>query len=168
MWRPRHTDATSILVTQRVWSPCKLSWHVGGASAAQRRGVLLSEQPAPTTFPQVFRATDGKTLIWGRPPRMIRAQYTTSKGDVKSSLLLASGWWGISRHFHYLPEIMGAFFWTVPAGFYQLQPYFYVIFLTMLLTDRALRDDARCRGKYGKYWEQYCQLVPYKMVPGLY
>ena len=25
--------------------------------------------------------------------------------------------WGISRHFHYLPEILAAFFWTVPALF---------------------------------------------------
>ena len=25
--------------------------------------------------------------------------------------------WGLSRHFHYVPEILAAFFWTVPALF---------------------------------------------------
>ena len=48
---------------------------------------------------------------------MIRASYQTSEGEEKKSLLLASGWWGISRHFHYIPEIAAAFFWTVPALF---------------------------------------------------
>jgi 7-dehydrocholesterol reductase len=46
-----------------------------------------------------------------------------------------------------------------------LGPYFYVIYLTILLTDRAWRDDDRCRMKYGKYWDQYCDEVPYKILP---
>jgi 7-dehydrocholesterol reductase len=36
-----------------------------------------------------------------------------------------------------------------------------------LLTDRAYRDDDRCQKKYGKYWDQYCEAVPYKIVPGV-
>ncbi|MFS7992065.1 putative 7-dehydrocholesterol reductase [Helianthus anomalus] len=51
--------------------------------------------------------------------------------------------WGLSRHFHYVPEIMAAFFWTVPALFDNFLPYFYVVFLTILLFDRAKRDDGR-------------------------
>ena len=38
-------------------------------------------------------------------------------GEKKTSLLLASGWWGVARHFHYLPEISASFFWTAPALF---------------------------------------------------
>lgn len=79
--------------------------------------------------------------------------------------MLRPGWWGISRHFHYVPEILGAFFWTVPGLFTHGLQYFYVIFLTLLLLDRAFRDDARCAAKYGKYWSQYCKAVPYKVVP---
>jgi hypothetical protein len=45
---------------------------------------------------------------------MIKAKYMTKDDEERSSLLLASGWWGISRHFHYIPEILSAFFWTVP------------------------------------------------------
>lgn len=76
-----------------------------------------------------------------------------------------AGWWGLSRHFHYLPEIGAAFLWTAPAGFAHPLPYFYVFFLTLLLFDRAFRDDARCASKYGKFWQEYCRAVPYKIVP---
>ncbi|KAH9667879.1 7-dehydrocholesterol reductase [Citrus sinensis] len=78
----------------------------------------------------------------------IVASYTTSSGETKQSLLLTSGWWGLARHFHYVPEILAAFFWTVPALFNHFLPYFYVIFLTILLFDRAKRDDDRCRSKF--------------------
>ena len=117
---------------------------------------------------QAFRATDGKELVWGRPPRKIVAQYTTGDGHQKTSLLLTSGWWGLARHFHYLPEILAAFFWSMPAGFAHALPYFYVFFLTLLLTDRAFRDDVRCLSKYGAYWKQYTKLVPYKMIPYIF
>ncbi|CAI9114575.1 OLC1v1015327C1 [Oldenlandia corymbosa var. corymbosa] len=96
---------------------------------------------------QEFRRTNGKCLVWGKAPSKIVASYTTTKGETKTSLLLTSGWWGLSRHFHYLPEILAAFFWTVPALFTHFLPYFYVIFLTILLFDRAKRDDDRCKTK---------------------
>ena len=84
------------------------------------------------------------------------------------SLPVRAGWWGLARHFHYLPEILAAFAWSAPAGFSHFLPFFYVFFLTLLLTDRAFRDDARCRSKYGKYWAEYTRAVPYKMVPLLF
>ncbi|KAG6760605.1 hypothetical protein POTOM_037128 [Populus tomentosa] len=117
---------------------------------------------------QEFRRTDGKSFVWGRLPSKIVASYTTTSGQKKISLLLTSGWWGLSRHFHYVPEILAAFFWTVPALFNHFLPYFYVIFLTILLFDRAKRDDDRCRSKYGKYWKLYCEKVRYRIVPGIY
>ncbi|GER53675.1 sterol delta-7 reductase, partial [Striga asiatica] len=117
---------------------------------------------------QEFRRTNGKCLVWGKAPSKIVASYTTTTGETKTSLLLTSGWWGLARHFHYVPEIMGAFFWTVPALFNHFLPYFYVVFLTILLFDRAKRDDDRCKSKYGKYWKLYCEKVPYKVIPGIY
>eukprot|EP00850_Spirogloea_muscicola_P006289 SM000029S10584 [mRNA] locus=s29:864885:868277:- [translate_table: standard] len=115
-----------------------------------------------------FRATHGKCTIWGSKPSKIEATYVTESGETKTSLLLTSGWWGLSRHFHYLPEILAAFFWTLPCLFNHILPYFYVVYLTILLVDRAVRDDKRCRSKYGKYWLMYCKRVPYKIIPGLY
>uniref|UniRef100_A0A7S2RJ36 7-dehydrocholesterol reductase n=1 Tax=Rhizochromulina marina TaxID=1034831 RepID=A0A7S2RJ36_9STRA len=118
---------------------------------------------------QFFRKCNGECTIWGSAPRMIIAKYT-SKGEERMSLLLASGWWGLSRHFHYIPEILASLFWTVPSvGITENQviPYFYVVYLTILLFDRAWRDDERCRSKYGRYWEQYCDIVPKKVIPGV-
>jgi 7-dehydrocholesterol reductase len=116
---------------------------------------------------QMVRATEGNCTIWGKPPVTTIATYTTERGETKQNLILASGWWGISRHFHYIPEIAGAFFWSVPALFTNFAPYFYVVFLTFLLFDRAFRDDQRCAKKYGNDWKNYCELVPYKIVPFL-
>ena len=71
------------------------------------------------------------------------------------------------RHFHYIPEIAAAFFWCLPALFTHPLPYFYPVYLTMLLLDRAWRDDKRCADKYGAYWTEYCTKVPYKIIPGV-
>merc|ERR1719409_582261 len=120
---------------------------------------------------QTFRSTNGKALVWGKKPVIVHAEYQVLKNDrwvTKKSILLASGWWRIARHFHYLPEITASFFWTAPALFAKLPPYLYVVFLTVLLIDRAMRDDQRCSLKYGKHWKKYCELVPYKIVPGVF
>jgi 7-dehydrocholesterol reductase len=115
-----------------------------------------------------FRRTKGKCLIWGQPPRKIHAKYITANGHVNESLLLASGWWGVARHFHYAPELMAAFMWSCTAGTASIVPYLYLMFLTALLVDRSYRDDERCRAKYGKSWEKYCELVPYRIMPFLF
>merc|ERR1719506_3211469 len=49
----------------------------------------------------VFRQTKGHCTILAKPPKFIRAEYTTGNGDdkvTKESLLLLSGWWGFSKH----------------------------------------------------------------------
>jgi 7-dehydrocholesterol reductase len=108
---------------------------------------------------QRVRATDGRCLVWGKPPALIRAG---------GSLLLASGFWGLARHFHYVPELGAAFFWTLPAGFAHALPWLYVSFLALLLVERALGDDARCAAKYGEAWSEYRRRVPSRIVPGVF
>jgi len=116
---------------------------------------------------QEFRASGGKELVWGKKPDFLVAKYKTKDGEERSSTLLASGWWGLARHFHYIPEISASFFWCVPALFTHPLPFFYPAYLTILLVDRAWRDDKRCADKYGKYWDKYCNKVPYKIIPGV-
>lgn len=116
---------------------------------------------------QRVRATNGQCTVWGKPPVTVIGHYRTAEGEARTSLLLASGWWGIARHFHYVPEILGAFFWTLPALFGNALPWFYVVFLTILLTDRAFRDDNRCAAKYGADWDRYRERVPWKIIPGV-
>jgi 7-dehydrocholesterol reductase len=117
---------------------------------------------------QTVRATNGNCLIFGKAPVLIEAEYKTENGTTHKSLLLCSGYWGIARHFHYVPEIIAAFCWSAPALFTSPMPYFYVVFLTVLLCDRAKRDELKCQKKYGIYYKEYCRLVPYKMLPYIY
>ncbi len=117
---------------------------------------------------QRVRDTGGKTLVWGKPPVLVKARYTTGDGKQRESLLLASGYWGVAAHFHYVFEIALAFCWTVAAGFTHVLPYFYVIFLTILLMDRARRDDLRCAAKYGEDWQKYRKIVRWRVLPGVY
>jgi len=114
------------------------------------------------------RETDGNCLIWNRQPRVVRAKYVLLNGKQSENILLASGYWGLSRHFHYLPELCLAFSWCTTAAFENLMPYLYFIFLAILLFHRSIRDDTKCFNKYGKYWIQYRELVPYKIIPYLY
>lgn len=116
----------------------------------------------------VFRQTQGKARIWGSLPQYIEAKYTTADNHERTSLLLLSGWWGLARHFHYVPEVLAAFVWSATAGFDHAMPFLYVAYLVILLVNRSHRDDSRCAAKYGSYWNIYTKKVPYRIVPGVY
>ena len=88
---------------------------------------------------------------------------------LKKSLILCSGFWGIALHMNYFFEIclflacglpVIHINWTFSLGT--------VVFVMLILMHRASRDDLKCRLKYGKYWEQYCERVPYKIIPYVY
>ena len=157
----------TLPVQYLVLHPKVLSWPLAALLFILGSGAIYVNYAADTQRQRV-RSTNGATTVWGRPPDLIYAPYTTGDGRQHESLLLASGWWGVSRHFHYLPEISVSLFWSLPAGFTHFVPYFYVIYLTVLLMDRAARDDQRCRRKYGASWEEYCRRVPWKILPGIY
>lgn len=123
----------------------------------------------------VFRASNGKALVWGRPAEYIEAEYSvidrnTGKTTTKKSLLLCSGFWGVARHFQYSFELTAAWMWGMLANPFVngVIPLGYCTFLTWLLIKRARRDHERCERKYGKYWQEYCKLVPWKILPGVY
>ncbi len=117
---------------------------------------------------QAFRKAQGKIDIWGKPATFIRAQYTTGAGETKENLLLTSGFWGLARHFHYLPELAAAAFWSCTAGFGWFLPWFYFLFLCILLVQRTYRDDEKCAAKYGQYWTAYREQVKYRLIPGIF
>lgn len=117
---------------------------------------------------QRVRATGGKTTVWGKEPVLVEARYTTEDGQERKNLLLASGWWGVARHFHYVPELSLTLAWTIPAGFSAFLPWFYLFFLTILLVDRAGRDEKRCAAKYGEDWNRYREAVRWRMLPGVW
>ena len=98
--------------------------------------------------------------IWGRPAKFI----ATAQG----SLLLASGWWGLSRHMNYFGDLLMGLAWCLPCLFESPLPYFYIFYSTILLVHRERRDHDMCAMRYGKDWEAYCAMVPYRIVPGVY
>ena len=98
--------------------------------------------------------------VWGRPPEYIR----TAVG----SLLLTSGWWGIARHLNYLGDLFMALAWCLPTGFEHPLPYFYFVYMVILLVHRERRDHDMCQAKYGADWDAYCQRVRWRILPGVY
>jgi len=91
--------------------------------------------------------------IWGRPARTLGGR------------LLVSGFWGLLRKPNYTGEILMYWAWTLPCGFDSIVPYLPALWLTAFLPHRALRDDRRCREKYGALWASYCERVRYRMLP---
>jgi delta14-sterol reductase len=102
-----------------------------------------------------FKA-DPEARIWGRPARAIGGR------------LLVSGFWGCGRHLNYSGEIIVYCCFGLVAGFESWTPYLVPLWLTGLLSHRALRDERRCRAKYGDLWERYCEKARYRMVPFLF
>lgn len=47
-------------------------------------------------------------------------------------------------------------------------PYTEAIILSFMLVHRCLRDEERCKEKYGETWDEYCRAVPWRMVPGVF
>ncbi|OIV90365.1 hypothetical protein TanjilG_19774 [Lupinus angustifolius] len=97
-----------------------------------------------------------KALIWGKPPKVIGGK------------LLASGYWGVARHCNYLGDLMLALSFSLPCGISSPVPYFYPIYLLILLIWRERRDEARCAEKYKEIWAQYSKLVPWRILPYVY
>lgn len=147
--------------------PGILSWGMGAVIFALGTVAIWTNYWADHQR-MAFRKANGELRIWGRPATFIRAQYVTGNGEVKHNLLLTSGFWGWARHFHYLPELAAAALWSCEAGFGWFLPWFYFLFLCILLVHRTYRDDEKCGAKYGEYWEEYRRQVPARLIPGLF
>lgn len=116
----------------------------------------------------LFRRTDGRCLIWGRKPKVIECAYTSADGQKHHSKLLVSGCWGVARHLNYTGDLLGSLAYCLACGGGHLLPYFYIVFMAILLTHRCLRDEHRCASKYGDDWTRYTAAVPYRLLPGIF
>lgn len=97
-----------------------------------------------------------KALIWGQSPKVIGGK------------LLVSGYWGIARHCNYLGDLLLALSFSLPCGISSPVPYFYPIYLLILLIWRERRDEARCAEKYKEVWAEYRKTVPWRILPYVY
>lgn len=132
-------------------------WQTAGIVALNVIGMIIFR--AANLQKHRFRQNPER-LVWGKPPEYI----TTPTG----SLLLTSGWWGLSRHMNYFGDLLMGLAWCLPCGFESPLPYFYIIYFTILLVHRERRDHHLCAARYGPAWDAYCSKVRYRIVPGLY
>jgi 7-dehydrocholesterol reductase len=116
-----------------------------------------------------FRSKKGDCKIWGSQAQYISAPYHASDGSKHEGLLLCSGFWGLSRHFNYLGDLLLSLAMCLACGTVShLMPFFYIIYMTLILVQRVSRDNQRCQEKYGSKWNEYCTRVPYKIIPYVY
>jgi delta14-sterol reductase len=99
---------------------------------------------------------DPHAKIWGKPAKTIGGK------------LLVSGWWGIGRKLNYTGEIGVYLSFALCAGVSHWQPFLLPLSLFLLLTQRAARDDKKCRAKYGPLWAEYCRTAKFRMIPFIY
>lgn len=99
---------------------------------------------------------DNGAKIWGRQARAIGGR------------LLVSGWWGVGRKINYTGEIGVYLAFALTTGFAHWGPYVLPLSLAILLTQRAARDDKKCRNKYGDLWQTYCAEVRFRIFPFVY
>eukprot|EP00126_Sphaerothecum_destruens_P005669 Sdes_comp18949_c0_seq1m9457 len=130
-------------------------------------GIFRSVNSQKDAFRHAMTKNE-KITIWGKSPSYIKAEFQTSDGQKRTSFLLTSGWWGISRHFNYVGDLMMSLAFCLTCGTNHILPYFYIFYMATLLVHRTHRDDARCSLKYGKSWSLYCEKVPWKIFPGVY
>ena len=101
-------------------------------------------------------------------PKMKALRIIHCHSNGKPRRLLVDGWWKLSRHINYAGDLMMAWSWCLLCGTEHVWPYFYVVYFTILLLHRERRDHTKCLKQYGNDWMEYCHLVPYRIIPGLY
>lgn len=150
-----------------VFHPVELSW--GAALFILIFGLLgFTLFASANNQKDRFRESAGKTLIWGKPAESLSCEYLTRDGSKRESRLLLSGWWGIGRHMNYTGDLILSLAYSLACGFESPFPYFYFLFLSILLIHRCLRDEKRCEGKYGAAWTTYVKMVPYRILPKIW
>lgn len=106
-----------------------------------------------------FKTQPGNKFLWMKPEVL-------SNG---CKALLASGFWGASRHINYLGEIIQATAIALATGYFGIwMIWLYPLYYIGLLFSRQAADDKICREKYGDLWDRYTEKVKYKIIPFIY
>lgn len=82
--------------------------------------------------------------------------------------LLTSGWWQFARKINYSADWTQSVTWGLTGGLNTVITMWYPIFFLAVLIHRCERDFEKCSRKYGEDWDEYCRVVKYKFIPGVY
>lgn len=116
----------------------------------------------------MFRGANSQKDQFRRDPTHSSVAHLKTMPTERGTKLIISGWWGVCRHPNYVGDLIMALSWSLPCGFSHFLPYFYVSYFLVLLIHRQLRDEHHCKAKYGKDWDQFCSIVKWRLVPGVY
>ena len=141
----------------------------------------------------IFRASNSEKNRFRTDPKDPAVKHLKYIQTSAGSRLITSGWWGTARHINYLGDFVMSWAYCLPtlAAGYKLTPsvqypgtrlvstegmkgwaipitYFYLVYFAVLLVHRERRDEEKCRRKYGKDWEKYCEQVKWRIIPGVY
>ena len=116
----------------------------------------------------IFRQANNQKNDFRTQPASPFTRTARFLSTANGSRLLLSGWWGRSRHPNYFGDLCMGWAWSLTCGFAHPLVYFYPLYFTVLLVHRQMRDDEKCRHKYGRDWDKYCALVPYRIIPYVY
>jgi len=129
----------------------------------------------------VFRCANGQKDAFRRDPTSPAVQHLATMQTRTGRKLLISGWWGCARKINYTGDMLMGLGWCLfcipgdglpvalqyqtKAGQKQILSFFYAVYIIVLLTHRAWRDDMFCAAKYGEDWKEYKKKVPAVFVP---
>ena len=113
----------------------------------------------------IFRGSNIQKYNFKKNPQ-VKIWFKTAK--TLENKILVSGFWGIGRKLNYTGEILLYFTIIATTWFISPIPFVLPLALLILLSQRAWRDDRRCKKKYGELWKKYCKIAKFKMIPFLY
>lgn len=117
---------------------------------------------------QEARAMHGNNKIWKKKAEVIVAKFRLDDGTEKQTVLLTSGFWGMARHSHYVPEFITLCCWTFATGFSLLLNWVYLACFAIILLRHTHKIEQHCHAKYGHTWLLYCEKIPNRFLPAPY
>ncbi|CRK24206.1 hypothetical protein BN1723_013211 [Verticillium longisporum] len=76
--------------------------------------------------------------------------------------------WGIVRYANYVGSLLYTWASCAACRAGHLFPYTEALLVTATVVHRCFHDEARCKEKYGDTWDEYCKIVKWRMIPGVF
>ncbi|XP_076638714.1 lamin B receptor [Colletes latitarsis] len=112
----------------------------------------------------LYRISNTQKNEFRRNPLSSAVAHLDTIPTIRGTKLIVSGLWGHVRHPNYLGDIMMWWSMSCLSLACDILPYYYAIMCTGLLMHRAIRDNERCKMRYGLAWEQYMSRVKYMIL----
>ncbi|CAK9808443.1 Delta(14)-sterol reductase LBR [Anthophora plagiata] len=112
----------------------------------------------------LYRISNSQKDTFRKNPLAASLAHLETIPSIRGKKLIISGLWGHVRHPNYLGDMI--IWWSISCISLacDILPYYYAILCTGLLIHRAIRDNERCKRRYGLAWEVYMSRVKYMIL----